>query len=60
MEQKGDRPEKVAKCVYKELKKEKPKILVVVGLKNKIFYWFSKFLPKKWLFKIVRKAFILE
>jgi short-subunit dehydrogenase len=60
MEQKGNRPEKVAKCVYKELRKDKPKILVVVGIKNKIFYWFSKILPKKLLFKIVKKAFVLE
>ncbi len=60
MEQKGSRPEKVAKCVYKELCKDKPKILVVVGLKNKIFYWISKIVPKKWLFKVVKKAFVIE
>lgn len=60
MEQKGMRPEKVAKVVYRELIKERPKILVVVGLKNKIFYLVSKIIPKKWLFKIVKKAYALE
>lgn len=60
MEQKGTRPEKVAKCVYRQIMKDKPKILIVVGLKNKIYYWMSKILPKKILFKIVKKAFILE
>ncbi len=60
MEQKGARPEKVAKCVYRELCKEKPKILVVVGIKNKIFYWISKIVPKKLLFKVVKKAFVIE
>lgn len=59
-EQKGDRPEKVARCVYRQLIKEKPKILVVVGLKNKIFYWFSKIIPKRMLFKIIKKTFITE
>ena len=60
MEQKGSRPEKVAKCIYKELCKDKPKILVVVGLKNKFFYWISKITPKKLLFKVVKKAFLVE
>ena len=59
-EQSGTRPEQVAKCVYKELIKDKPKILVVVGLKNKIFYLISKIMPKKMLFKVVKKAFIIE
>lgn len=60
MEQNGMRPEKVAKKVYKELTKEVPKILLVVGLKNKIFYFISRIIPKKWLFKIVKKAYALE
>ncbi|MBQ8292812.1 MAG: SDR family NAD(P)-dependent oxidoreductase [Bacilli bacterium] len=60
MEQVGMRPEKVAKVVYRQIKKERPKIIVVVGLKNKIFYWISKLMPKKWLFKIVKRAFTSE
>lgn len=60
IEQRGSRPEQVAKCVYKELIKDKPKILVVVGLRNKIFYLISKIMPKKMLFKVVKKAFIIE
>ncbi len=60
MEQKGMRPEKVAKVVYRELVKERPKILVVVGVKNKIFYLVSRIIPKKWLFKIVKKTYALE
>ena len=60
MEQKGSRPEKVAKCVYRQLIKDHPKVLIVVGLKNKIIYWICKIIPKKMLLKIVKKAFVLE
>ena len=60
MEQKGMRPEKVAKVVVRQIQKDKPKILVVVGLKNKIFYLLSRIIPKKWLFKIVKKTFQLD
>lgn len=59
-EQKGLRPEKVAKVVIRQLKKEKPKILVVVGIKNKIYYLLSKIMPKKWLLNVVRKAYKLD
>ncbi len=59
-EQKGMNPYSVAKCVYRQLKKKQPKILVVVGLKNKIFYFISKIVPKKWLFKVVKKAFTAQ
>lgn len=60
MEQKGMRPERVAKVVYRQLMKKTPKILVVVGLKNKIFYAISRIIPKKLLFKVVKKAYALE
>lgn len=59
-EQNGMRPEKVAKVVMKELQKDKPKILIVVGIKNKIYYLISKIIPKKWLFKMVKKTYNLE
>ena len=60
MEQKGMRPEKVAKVVVRQIQKDKPKILIVVGLKNKIFYLLSRIIPKKWLFKIVKKTYQLD
>ena len=59
MEQKGMRPEKVAKVVVRQIQKNKPKILVVVGIKNKIYYLVSRIIPKKWLFKIVKKTYQL-
>ena len=54
------RPERVAKVVMRQINKPRPKILVVVGLKNKFFYLASKIIPKKWLFNIVKKSYKLD
>lgn len=59
-EQRGMRPDRVAKVVYKQINKPHPKILVVVGLKNKILYFASRIMPKKWLFAIVKKSYKLD
>ncbi len=56
-EQKGMSPDRVAKTIYRQIKKEHPKIVVVSGLKNKIYYGISKIIPKKWLMKIIQKAY---
>ena len=59
-EQNGMRPERVAKVVMRQINKPRPKILVVVGLKNKFLYLASKIIPKKWLFNIVKKSYKLD
>lgn len=56
-EKNGVPPEKVAKVIFKQIKRKHPPVLVSVGAKYKLFVFLQKILPRSLMLKIVKMIY---